>query len=421
MKIRFSLPLLLLALGAILGLHVHAQTFPTPSSVSITKNNTTGNLTGNFATGPNTITVNSGGNITVTGNGVVTATTLTGNISGNPTISGNLTISGGQVTIPVSDGQPTINLISSGGSGKHYQIFADTSGNVGIYDATSSRFPLLFNSSGNLTVSSGDSVFSPSAGTNSVVRISGSGASDIAQLDIKTGNGTTSGRTSRAIFRSDETSPQRWDAGMLGTTDFAIQNNTAATTPLSISASTGTTAVTGNATVTDAAANNRVALFVRAQNNTNYSATVLAVQGDRTTTNSTYNLFAAENANQSGQFVVRDSGNVINTNNSYGAISDRKLKENIQDVSPALASMMQVRVRSYNLKAKPGETQIGVIAQELEEVFPALVEQIPDRDANGELSGDTTRTVKYSQLVPLLVKSLQELKAEFDAYKAAHP
>ena len=29
--------------------------------------------------------------------------------------------------------------------------------------------------------------------------------------------------------------------------------------------------------------------------------------------------------------------------------------------------------------------------------------------------------VDYSKLVPILIKSFQELKAEFDAYKASHP
>jgi len=55
-------------------------------------------------------------------------------------------------------------------------------------------------------------------------------------------------------------------------------------------------------------------------------------------------------------FNVTSNGNVTNTNNSYGAISDAKLKENIVDASPKLADLMQVRVRNYNFKE--GQTPI---------------------------------------------------------------
>jgi hypothetical protein len=120
-------------------------------------------------------------------------------------------------------------------------------------------------------------------------------------------------------------------------------------------------------------------------------------------------------------FNVTSNGNVTNTNNSYGSISDVKLKENIVDATPKLAGLMQVRVVNYNFKEGQTHKQIGVIAQELEQVFPAMVEETPDRDAEGNDLGTTTKSVKYSVFVPMLIKAIQELKAEFDAYKATHP
>jgi hypothetical protein len=202
-------------------------------------------------------------------------------------------------------------------------------------------------------------------------------------------------------------------AGASGTTSmFSVTSTGAATFAGAVSAKT--------ASLLDDAANNVVVLNVRAQNNTTYSSSVLAIEGARTTTNATYNLINAQNAAVTGQFIVRDSGNVLNTNNSYGAISDRKLKENITDTAPKLAQLVQVRIRDYNLIGR-ADKQTGVIAQELEEVFPELVESFIDRDAAGNDLGTVTKTVKYSQLVPLLVKSLQELRADFEAYKAAHP
>jgi hypothetical protein len=157
-------------------------------------------------------------------------------------------------------------------------------------------------------------------------------------------------------------------------------------------------------------------------NNTNASFTdgALIIYNTRATTNSSYNHFACYNGDFTGQFIVRDSGNAVNTNNSYGAVSDVKLKENIVDASPKLDKLNQVRVVNYNLIGSE-QKQLGVIAQELEQVFPSMVEEATDRDAEGNDLGTTTKSVKYSVFVPMLIKAIQELKAEFDAYKASHP
>ena len=110
------------------------------------------------------------------------------------------------------------------------------------------------------------------------------------------------------------------------------------------------------------------------------------------------------------RFFVRTSGNVQNTNNSYGAISDVKLKENIVDATPKLEKLNQVRIVNYNLIGE-SHKQIGVIAQELEAVFPAMVEESLDRDAEGNDLGTTTKSVKYSVFVPMLIKAIQEQQA----------
>ena len=110
--------------------------------------------------------------------------------------------------------------------------------------------------------------------------------------------------------------------------------------------------------------------------------------------------------------LIYGNGNVANVNNSYGAISDIKLKENIVDATPKLNKLMQVRIRNYNLKGEYQQhKQIGVVAQELEQVFPAMIEEAPDRDAKGNDLGTTTKSVKYSVFVPMLVKAIQEQQA----------
>jgi hypothetical protein len=110
------------------------------------------------------------------------------------------------------------------------------------------------------------------------------------------------------------------------------------------------------------------------------------------------------------RFYFTDAGAAYNATGTWGSISDAKLKENIVDATPKLAGLMQVKVRNYNLI---GETtkQIGVVAQELETIFPAMVENTVDKDAEGNELGTTTKAVKYSVFVPMLIKALQEQQA----------
>jgi len=129
-------------------------------------------------------------------------------------------------------------------------------------------------------------------------------------------------------------------------------------------------------------------------------------------------VYRGINSSGTSVFNVANTGNVTNTNNSYGAISDLKLKENIVDATPKLDALMQVKVRNYNLKSDPTHKQLGVIAQELEQVFPAMVEESPDKDEKFNKLGTTTKSVKYSVFVPILVKAIQELKAIVDAQGA---
>ena len=86
-----------------------------------------------------------------------------------------------------------------------------------------------------------------------------------------------------------------------------------------------------------------------------------------------------------------------------GAISDIRLKENIVDASPKLADLLKVRIVDYNLKANSNKKYIGVVAQELEELFPSLVET-----ENGPNAKTNYKSVKYSCFNVMLIKALQE-------------
>jgi hypothetical protein len=114
------------------------------------------------------------------------------------------------------------------------------------------------------------------------------------------------------------------------------------------------------------------------------------------------------------------NGTVQNATGSYGAFSDIKLKENIVDATPKLDKVMQLQVRNFNMIGDELK-QIGFVAQEIEQVFPGLVDNTPDRDSEGNTLETVTKGVKTSVLIPILVKAIQELKTEFDEYKRTHP
>jgi len=98
------------------------------------------------------------------------------------------------------------------------------------------------------------------------------------------------------------------------------------------------------------------------------------------TPNGTGNAFLVCGDTVASKFQILSNGNAQNINNSYGAISDLKLKENITSARSYLDELCDVRVVKYSLiaEASPEATHLGVIAQELEQIFPGLVEEAPD-------------------------------------------
>ena len=143
----------------------------------------------------------------------------------------------------------------------------------------------------------------------------------------------------------------------------------------------------------------------------NYTGDVTAtLMISRCGTTSGFYHFQAFSTTTTEVFRIESNGNVKNTNNSYGALSDIKLKENITDATSKLEDLLKVRIRNYNIIGEDVK-QIGVIAQELEEIFPSMVDENQDRDNKGNLLETTTKGVKYSVFVPILIKAIQEQQA----------
>jgi hypothetical protein len=101
-------------------------------------------------------------------------------------------------------------------------------------------------------------------------------------------------------------------------------------------------------------------------------------------------------------------------------ISDRRLKDNIKTIDNALDKVEKLRGVEYdwNKGSRKGQHEIGLIAQEVEEVFPFLVRE--KVKSTGEFENDNTsyKSVDYEKLVGVLIESVKELSAKVKTLEA---
>jgi len=117
------------------------------------------------------------------------------------------------------------------------------------------------------------------------------------------------------------------------------------------------------------------------------------------------------------RFYVGYGGTVFATNTTISAISDARLKENVQDIDVGLAAILALKPRKFDWKAGKGKDikgDRGFIAQEFETVFPNLIDEWKDEAPEGEAPYKSVR----QDLIPVLVKAIQELTARVQTLEA---
>ena len=87
--------------------------------------------------------------------------------------------------------------------------------------------------------------------------------------------------------------------------------------------------------------------------------------------------------------------------------STMRIKTNIETLESPLDKITKLRGVSYNLK-KNNEPSIGMIAEEVEEIFPELV----SKDDSGKASA-----MSYGRMTAVLLEAIKELKEEVDELK----
>lgn len=91
---------------------------------------------------------------------------------------------------------------------------------------------------------------------------------------------------------------------------------------------------------------------------------------------------------------------------NVNSLSDSRFKENVETIENAVGKVNQLRGVEYDWSNGTGAS-VGVIAQEVQEVYPQLIKDGGDR-----------LTVNYNGLVGLLLQAVKELSAEVEALKA---
>jgi hypothetical protein len=92
--------------------------------------------------------------------------------------------------------------------------------------------------------------------------------------------------------------------------------------------------------------------------------------------------------------------------------SDRTLKENIEPLQDSLAKVQALQGVSFNLIADAEKKrQIGLIAQDVENVVPEVVQEFRVADPEGG-AGETKLALDYPKLTALLIEAIKELTAK---------
>jgi hypothetical protein len=127
-------------------------------------------------------------------------------------------------------------------------------------------------------------------------------------------------------------------------------------------------------------------------------------------TNGDVTLYVYSTGAAAARFYVGMGGTVYATSTTITAISDVRLKENIQDIDVGLDKVMALKPRKFDWKDGKGKNKKGDrgwIAQEFETVFPEMIDEWKDPAPEGE---EPYKAVN-ADLIPVLVKAIQEQQA----------
>jgi len=354
----------------------------------------------------------------------------------------------------------SLRFVNTGTSGRSWQIgtgFAVTAGNFEIYDVTAAANRFTIDSSGNVGIGVTPSVRLHVSTTALIgCRLESTSASNSSLIDFKDASTTA---TAKVMVGSNGDALRLFSGGNVSATLDSSGNVGIGVTPSykldvagivrigggvnpSMRLETGTNtgfidynntrlALHAGSLPIDFVAGNTTKMTLTASGDllVGKTASLFSTVGfeasqtgflsvtNSASTNASTNLSLYSTGAAAFRFYVGLAGTVFATNTTISAISDARLKENVQDIDVGLGAILALKPRKFDWKAGKGKDikgDRGFIAQEFETVFPNLIDEWKDNAPEGEAPYKSVR----QDLIPVLVKAIQELTARVEALEA---
>lgn len=121
-------------------------------------------------------------------------------------------------------------------------------------------------------------------------------------------------------------------------------------------------------------------------------------------------------------FQVNGNAGKSQGGNTWAIVSDARVKEKVRDLDAGLEELLQVRPVRFRFNGKAGTPagaeEVGIIGQEIEQVFPEMIERLPS-SPGGHEELDDLRIYNGSALTYVLVNAVKELSAKVERLEAA--
>ena len=219
------------------------------------------------------------------------------------------------------------------------------------------------------------------------------------------GGGTTASGSSSTAMGNRTTASGSSSTAMGNTTTASGVNSTAM--GIQTTASGVNSTAMGNSTT----ASDYSSLSIGQFNKSNATVTSGGSATQFSKNNTAFVIGNGTSSNHSDAFKVMFNGDAtvskdLTVNGVVNTSSDARLKTDIMSLGGTLTKLLLIDGKSYTTK-KDGRQTIGVLAQDIQEVFPELV----TTDDNDMLA------VNYQGLVPVLINALKEQQVEIDKLK----
>jgi hypothetical protein len=366
------------------------------------------------ATGPSGNNIVVPGNATITGDLTVRTTGLIVNATG---VGIGMTPA---VSLDITNASAVIRATSSTGTNTSFAAFGNTGGAVRVGAENSAGGGLFTGSSAYSAVLGTTGAYSAHIGTNGNVRytidstgistwsVAGTTAMTLNSTGLGIGDSPASGEKLTVLGSIYLKTANKLKLDNASNNFGASIHNIGASAQAALAFTLGATQAmtldaSGNLLVGKTASSITTVGFQSAATGETSAAMAASVNG--TTQWTTYSTGAA-----AFRFYVGMGGTVFATNTTISAISDARLKENVQDLDVGLDAILALKPRKFDWKAGKGKDikgDRGFIAQEFETVFPNLIDEWKDPVPEGEAPYKSVR----ADLIPVLVKAIQELTA----------